>query len=339
MSSPTVIKRPNRPSRESAAFVAAARKRRRNRLTRVPEGLWQSGLYRPVNHIVQSSGKRLRAELVELSFRLAGGKGEVSNDLLEFVELLHAGSLVIDDIEDGSHMRRGQPTLHRVFGTPLAINTGNWMYFSALEKLQNLPLAPTQPAQVMGETLSTIRRCHEGQALDIAAKIVELDRLHVYPTVLAITKFKTGGVTALAAKLGAVLAGASTERQAAFHSFGMQLGISLQIQNDFSELKSGCVAGGRTDDLRNSRVTWPWAWASRLRSPRRFVELQCLMLDPSEETFATVAEALHDETKEVCEKSTRRKIDAAIGYLSPNLNQSQSEELKRFVRRIEGYRV
>ncbi|MCP4773043.1 MAG: hypothetical protein GY880_02265 [Planctomycetaceae bacterium] len=63
------------------------------------------------------------------------------------------------------------------------------------------------------------------------------------------------------------------------------------------------------------------------------------MLDPSEETFATVAEALHDETKEVCKKSTRRKIDAAIGYLSPNLNQSQSEELKRFVRRIEGYRV
>ncbi len=337
MSSFTVLKR---PTRATAAIVAAAHKTEKpTRVTRVPGRLWQTGLYDPVNHIAQSCGKRLRAELVELSFRLAGGKGEVSNDLLEFVELLHAGSLVIDDIEDDSHMRRGQPTLHRVFGTPLAINTGNWMYFSALEKLQYLPLSPTQLSLVMGETLTTIRQCHEGQALDIAAKIVELDRLHVYPTVRAITRLKTGGVTALAAKFGALLAGATAETQESFHSFGMQLGISLQIQNDFSELKSGCVSGGRTDDLRNNRVTWPWAWASRLRSPRRFVELQCLLVEPTEEAFATVAEALHDETKEVCMKSTRRKIDAAIGYLNPGLNQTQTEELNRFVRRIEGYRV
>lgn len=339
MSSSKVINRTNCSSRESTALVVGVRSRRKKQFPRVPEELWQTGLYKPVNHILQSSGKRLRAELVELSFRLAGGKGEVANDLLEFVEMLHSGSLVIDDIEDGSNMRRGQPTLHQVFGMPLAINTGNWMYFSALEKLQNLPLKPKQLSQIMGETLSAIRRCHEGQALDIAAKIVELDRLHVYSTVLAISKFKTGGVTALAAKLGAAWAGASTEKQDAFHSFGMQLGISLQMQNDFSELKSGCVAGGRTDDLRNSRATWPWAWASRLRSPRRFEELQCLLRDPNEETFAKVAEALHNETKEVCEKSTRRKINAAIGFLNPNLNQAESEELNRFVRRIEGYRV
>lgn len=310
----------------------------RHEVTRVPGRLWKAGIFDPLNHVLKAEGKRLRAELIELSFRMAGGKGQVSSDLIEFVELLHAGSLVIDDIEDGSDVRRGQPTLHEVVGTPLAINTGNWMYFSALEKLQNLPLDSAQLAQTMGEAISTIRRCHEGQALDLAAKVVELDRIQIYPTTRAISRLKTGGVTALAAQFGAALAGASQQSQAAFHSFGMQLGIGLQMQNDFCELQTSSEVGGRVDDLRNARVTWPWAWFSRLSSERQFAELQCLLLDSDPTDFHKVATTLLDSVAAVCEKCIRRKIEGALTSLK-NQPELDSSALDSFLDRIEGYYV
>ncbi len=312
--------------------------RTRQELTGVPGKLWQAAIFNPLNHILQAEGKRLRAELIELSYQMAGGKGQVSNDLIEFIELLHAGSLVIDDIEDGSDMRRGQPTLHKVVGTPLAINTGNWMYFSAIEKLQDLPLDSAQLAQTMGEAISTIRRCHEGQALDLTAKVVEMDRMHIYPTTRAISRLKTGGVTALAAKLGAVLAGASPQTQAAFHSFGMQLGIGLQMQNDFSELKSSSEFGGRIDDLKNARVTWPWAWFSRLRSERQFAEMQCLLIESDQGNLDKVASTLLESVATVCEKSIRRKIEGALSSLQ-NQPELKSSALDSFLNRMEGYYV
>ena len=179
----------------------------------------------------------------ELAFQMSGGTGDLPAGLIEFVELLHGGSLVIDDIEDGSDSRRGKPTLHRVVGTPLAINTGNWMYFSALEKLHDLPLAPEVANQIMGQTLRTIRRCHEGQALDLAARVVELERGEVYPTAEAISQLKTGGVTALAASLGAAVAGANPIVQKAFHSFGMQLGVGLADAKRFARTESGDSSG------------------------------------------------------------------------------------------------
>ena len=97
--------------------------------------LLDEALNRPAEQFLSRCGKRIRASLVNESFRAAGGIDEPCREIAEGIELLHAGSLIIDDIEDGSSLRRGEPTLHRQIGIPLALNTGNWMYFQALEKL------------------------------------------------------------------------------------------------------------------------------------------------------------------------------------------------------------
>ena len=78
-------------------------------------------------------GKRLRATLLEQAYVFAGGRDTAPALMVEAVEMLHAGSLVIDDFEDDSLTRRGQPALHRVIGPARAVNAGNWMYFRALE--------------------------------------------------------------------------------------------------------------------------------------------------------------------------------------------------------------
>jgi geranylgeranyl pyrophosphate synthase len=260
-------------------------------------------------------------------------------NLIEFVELLHAGSLVIDDIQDSSSLRRGKPTLHEVVGTPLAINTGNWMYFLALEKLQELPLPAEALSSVYAETISTIRQAHEGQALDLSAKVVEMDREAIYPTVRAICRLKTGGLTALAAKLEAALAGADFNRQKAFHSFGLHLGIALQMQNDLVELRSATGYGGRNDDLRQARVTWPWAWFSRFRSPKSFLSLQCMLLESNDDdSRLAVANKLFDSVSSVCETSVTRKLKSASACLAGG-SISHLSQLEQLMVRIEAYYV
>ena len=117
-------------------------------------------------------GKELRTTIVRAGWLLGGGEPAAMPDRLPLViELLHAGSLIIDDVEDGSDERRGAPALHHVVGVPLAINTGSWMYFWALAELAELGLPPATELAAHRAAAATLVRCHQGQALDLATRI------------------------------------------------------------------------------------------------------------------------------------------------------------------------
>jgi geranylgeranyl pyrophosphate synthase len=188
--------------------------------------------------------------------------------------MLHAGSLIIDDIEDGSEWRRGEPTLHRQVGLPLALNTGNWMYFRALELLGDLSVDEASGNRILSISIATIRECHEGQALDLAAKIHDIDQRDVLAVAEGIGKRKTGTLTSLAARLGAMTAGACHDYEQALATFGCELGICLQMRNDLDELRMVANDGLRHDDMKNARVTWPWAWYAESCKNETFKELQ-----------------------------------------------------------------
>ena len=236
-------------------------------------------MFGPLDDFLHRKGKRIRAELIELSYRAAGGKGKAPTVLIEFIELLHGGSLIIDDIEDNSSSRRGSVALHQRVGLPIALNTGNWMYFAALEKLSLLTVNDAVHSRLMRHTMKTIRRCHEGQALDLAARVDELAVQEIIPTAKAITRLKTGRLTALAARLGGVAARATPGTCDRLASFGMRLGVGLQMQNDLAELRECLLPGGRCDDLRNRRVTWPWAWFAKRHSSFSLQKLQRKLAD------------------------------------------------------------
>lgn len=242
--------------------------------TSVPSRLWQVGLHNPSRQFLSRSGKGIRPELVNELFRLSGGTGKAPQAISEAIELLHAGSLIVDDIEDGSKERRGRSTLHLEIGIPLALNTGNWMYFEAIDKLARSPFDPRTRHRILSVTIRTVRRCHEGQALDLAARIDRLPPEDIYPTARVISHLKTGGITALAALLGAIAAGASRSTCLALRHFGRSVGMCLQMYNDLIELRRFAEGDERSDDLRNLRVTWPWVWASWKISRAELTALQ-----------------------------------------------------------------
>lgn len=241
---------------------------------RLPESIWQRAIEDPLRPITSAGGKRIRASLIRISYQIAGGTGDVPIKLVQAIETLHAGSLIIDDIEDGSTQRRGQPCLHLEMGMPIAINTGTRMYFQALSMLTRFAADHPRGGAILGRTIRVIDRCHEGQAIDLTARADEIERKQLWPTAVTISRMKTGALTSLATWIGATVAGGDRTLTKALSRFGRNVGVCLQMHNDLDELDQFVRGGDRGDDLKNVRVTWPWAWAARRMSTTDFVMLQ-----------------------------------------------------------------
>jgi geranylgeranyl pyrophosphate synthase len=207
-------------------------------------------------------GKNTRARLVVLGWSLTGRSDEPPFAVPLLVELLHAGSLIHDDIEDGSAYRRGGPALHCMLGLPRALNAGSWLYFLPQALLAKLDLEPERELLANRLITNTLLAAHSGQALDLALCVHELDQANVAPVVRATTELKTGRLTELAVALGALIGGADPTRLRAVQRFGRQFGVALQMFDDLSGLLSERQCHKAHEDLLCARPTWPWAWLS-----------------------------------------------------------------------------
>ncbi|MEO1615251.1 MAG: polyprenyl synthetase family protein [Planctomycetota bacterium] len=279
----------------------------------------EEALHEPAERFLSRFGKRVRASMVDQAFQLAGGTGQAPSEIVEGIELLHAGSLIIDDIEDDSLERRGRPTLHRELGVSQAINTGNWMYFRSLEKFGECRSNRNRSGAILKQVIRTARRCHEGQALDLSSMVHRLHPSKICSTALSISRLKTGGLTGLASWLGAVSAGAGRTSCKHFGRFGVHIGIALQMHNDLSELRRFFGGETRCDDLRHARVTWPWAWAVEEGRLGRVTQLQAELFGRARtaKRLRSIAGQLVDLVDHRGEQAIERRLQRAVAALSP----------------------
>lgn len=236
-----------------------------------PQQLWQPALLAPLREFLAQPGKQLRASLVEEGFALAGGHdGACPPELPLLVEALHAGSLIVDDIEDGSATRRGAPALHARHGVPLALNAGNWLYFWAQALLAHAALDDAQRLRAHQVIAARLLACHEGQALDLTLRVFDLAQREVAPVVRTLSACKTGGLLALSLELGAIAAHASDRVQRALAAFGCEVGVGLQMLDDLSGVLNPQRKHKGCEDLTLGRATWVWAWLSEDLDPNAY---------------------------------------------------------------------
>lgn len=241
-----------------------------------PHTAWDAPLLGPLSEFLSRPAKEFRASLVELSYGLAGGQGQPPELLPALVEVLHAGSLIVDDIEDGSSSRRGGAAFHLKYGMPLAMNAGNWLYFLAFDTVQRMGVGPHIELALYRWMSRAVFACHYGQGLDLTAVMANIPREHVVSVVSATTQLKTGSLMEFAAASGAIVAGGKKSTVNALTSFAGELGQALQMLDDLGGLfdESRCHKGH--EDLINGRPTWPWAWLAESASEERFLHLQAL---------------------------------------------------------------
>jgi geranylgeranyl pyrophosphate synthase len=240
------------------------------------DGLFKEVLLDPIRDIADRPGKKIRGKLVDLGYELAStgdsSKHRSCRLASEVVELIHAGSLVVDDIEDGSAVRRGQPALHRRYGLPIALNAGNWLYFWPLEILRSMGLPEEKELTVYRYYHRTLLRAHFGQALDVGARVDSIEQARVPDTCLATMELKTGALTAFALVLGGILGSASAALVSSLDDFGHGFGVTLQMFDDLGNLTSRKDGSKRFEDLKLRRPSWVWGCAAQCYSRKGYAE-------------------------------------------------------------------
>ncbi len=190
----------------------------------------------PAWDFLERGGKRWRPFLFVLVYEALGGKKEDILDLLIIPELLHNGSVIIDDIEDNSDLRRGKPCLHKIYGIDIAINIGNMLYFYPFLSLVKNVKDPSVKSRLYDMILTEMVKLHLGQGTDIYwHKGLKNPVVEEY---LEMCANKTGGLARLSVKMAAILAGKDDETVEKLGKVAESIGIAFQIQDDIINLKS-----------------------------------------------------------------------------------------------------
>ena len=254
------------------------------------------------------------------------------------VEILHAGSLIVDDIEDDSKYRRGKPALHLMVGLPLALNAGNWLYFLPHSVLERMRLAPAVELEVRRVLDRGVLRCHYGQALDLGARLGSLSQREVHDVVSLSTRLKTGSLLELAAELGAAAGGAAPELYRALARFGRNYGVALQMLDDVSGLFEERRAHKGHEDLVNGRPTWPWAWLSQRLDEVSYSRLQhrAREVERRELHPESLAKALRQQLGATPYRSIHEQLSQALSDLRRHVDSERLlEPLVEEIERLE----
>ncbi|KAI0965489.1 geranylgeranyl pyrophosphate synthetase [Xylaria arbuscula] len=181
----------------------------------------------PFNYLLSQPGKDIRTKLISAFNLWLNVPKETLDIISNIVAMLHTSSLLVDDVEDDSLLRRGLPVAHMIYGTAQTINSANYVYFCALQELQKLknPKALT----VFAEELVNL---HRGQGMDLYWR----DSL-TCPSedeYLEMVGNKTGGLFRLAIKL------MQAESKVLLDCVPLVniLGLIFQIQDDYRNLSS-----------------------------------------------------------------------------------------------------
>lgn len=207
--------------------------------------------------LMSSPGKRIRPALVLLAGRSASGQnGNEVNiselvDISASVEMIHAASLIHDDMVDRADFRHNRPSVNSKWGDNVAVLFGDYVYSKAFELI-----ASSSGIEVFHCICGTIRQMCEGELTQIMLRDrVDMSR----EKYLTIVKNKTASLFGACCKVGAIVCGGSVEICDALHSYGVNVGMAFQIADDYCDLAEDRDVLGKFPgrDIMLGEVTLP----------------------------------------------------------------------------------
>ncbi|MBN2371623.1 MAG: polyprenyl synthetase family protein [Vicinamibacteria bacterium] len=224
----------------------------------------QFAILDPIWSMMDRGGKGWRSTWLALCLYALSYEGRQFIDLLPVIELLHTGSLVIDDIQDQSRMRRGKPALHEQIGTDLAINVGNFLYFLPLILIQEAHwLSDTQRLHIFEHIATALRQGHIGQGIDLMWSKGRLDTdakasdLEVAQSqLLEQYRLKSGSQLESIARIAGTISQAPPNLVAVLADYSRVFGVVFQIVDDLIDVQEGFEKLGKDEfeDLKNGRL-------------------------------------------------------------------------------------
>jgi len=194
---------------------------------------------KPIWNFIDRGGKRWRPVLFLLIAEAVGGDLEKIQDIVMIPEIVHNGSIIVDDIEDQGELRRNQPCLHKIFGLDVAINAGNFMYFYPLLALikNKDQFSSDTLVKAYEAYIQEMINIHLGQGTDIFwhnGKAINIEE----DEYLQMCAYKTGCLSRMSAKLAVILSDGSDQLIEAAGRVAEAMGVAFQIQDDILDIIS-----------------------------------------------------------------------------------------------------
>ncbi|MBN1655426.1 MAG: polyprenyl synthetase family protein [Deltaproteobacteria bacterium] len=294
----------------------------------------------PIREIVDRGGKSWRSYAAITCCDIVGGDSREFVKWLALPEMMHVGSLIVDDVEDRSDVRRGGPTVHKIWGEAQAINSGTAAYFIGSGLLMSDRLSDAAKLKLYDLYFETLRAGHAGQALDIDGfdhlmpQVVESgDSTLLESRILAVHRLKTAAPAGCLARMGAIAGNGTAQQVEGLGRFFEALGLAFQIVDDVLNIRGfkGNLKN-KAEDLVQGKVTLPvakampflghadrvWLYQS-LRAERKDERLVKLMVDKLEGCGAVDA----------CDSQARQLVERGWEEVQPLLEDSLAKMLLR----------
>jgi geranylgeranyl diphosphate synthase, type I len=289
----------------------------KKRLSRVFLRRSPKEVYGLLSEFMSVEGKLLRPALCLLSCEAAGGRAASAVHAAAAIEMFHNFTLIHDDIEDDSEMRRGGPCLHVKYGLPLALNAGDGLFMTVWR--ESLRITGARRAAARSLLLSAFTQVLEGQAIELGWyrnntwTVGEREYRKV-------VEGKTGALIAASCEVGALLGGADRKTCAAMRRFGMGIGVGFQIVDDLlnivgDEKTYGKEIGG---DVREGKRTLLTIYALQNLQASENTRLQAILRNPSRrqgEVFEAVALLKKSGAPEAALAVAEKEVATALSSL------------------------
>ena len=296
-------------------------------------------LIAPVRAVTDRGGKSWRSYAALACCDVVQGDSRKFAEWLAFPELLHVGSLIVDDVQDDSAVRRGGPAAHVEYGKSLALNAGTAAYFMGERLLRRTLVADDKKLRLYDLYFEALRAGHAGQAIDldglaafVPAVLESGDGADLERRVLAVHRLKTAAPAASLARMGAVAGGGTQAQEDALGRYFESVGLAFQIVDDVLNLRGfKGELKQRGEDLTQAKVTLPVAKALGRLGPAERAALWRLVA--SKPTGAAVEDAIARieacGALDACAAQARQLVEDAWTALSPLVEESLSKVMLR----------
>lgn len=212
-----------------------------------------TSLYEPVRYVLSIGGKRMRPVLMLLAYNLFKDNPQSILNQACALETYHNYTLLHDDLMDNADLRRGHETVHKRWNANTAILSGDSMLVLAFQQMAQCP--EDKLKAVLDLFTETALEIGEGQQYDMDFEHRMDVREDEY---IEMIRLKTSVLLACALKMGALLADASADDANLLYSFGEQIGLAFQLQDDFLDVYGDTKVFGKAigGDIVSNKKTF-----------------------------------------------------------------------------------
>ena len=238
-------------------------------------------------YIINSGGKRLRPLVALLAARACGYRGDHHVTLAAIIEFIHTATLLHDDVVDESELRRGQESVHAVWGNAASVLVGDFLYSRSFQMM--VTVDSMRVMEVLSNATNMIAEGEVEQLLNMHDPEV------TEQAYFSVIEKKTAKLFEAACQLGAVITD-RPEFEEALSTFGRELGAAFQVADDVLDYTADAETLGKNvgDDLAEGKPTLPLILTRRYLGEEQRAQVDAIIREGGRERIGQILQWIHD---------------------------------------------